>query len=222
MNGEPPTYRAVNTPVLAEVPRTALRVLDIGCGSGALGRAIKESLPAEVTGLTASESEAAEARRHLDEVVVVDLETCGTTMLRPSFDTIVCSHVLEHLRDPRALLRSLKSLVDAQGTLIVALPNVLHWRQRLVFLKGDFKYSNGGLMDRTHLRFFDWDTARDLVSGSGWSIVRAYAVGHAPGVWRIPGLGPWLDKTSCSFRPNIFGDQFVIVSKPGPSASSER
>jgi hypothetical protein len=64
--------------------------------------------------------------------------------------------------------------------IIVALPNVLHWKQRLEFLKGHFKYTEGGLMDRTHFRFFDWQTAQDLLTQSGYQITQAEADGSFP------------------------------------------
>jgi 2-polyprenyl-3-methyl-5-hydroxy-6-metoxy-1,4-benzoquinol methylase len=206
-------YEAVNAPILDEVPKSAHRVLDLGCGSGSLGKRLKESRNAFVTGVTWSKEEAKEAARHLDEVILADLETYDYSLLAGAYDSIICSHVLEHLRDPALILKSLGSLLAPGGSLIVALPNVVHWRQRLAFVRGEFRYSDGGLMDRTHLRFFDWKTTRELIATAGWSIVRAYGVGHAPGLWRLPMLGSWLDKVFCTLRPNLFGDQFVIVAK---------
>lgn len=166
-----------------------------------------------MTGVTWSNEEAREARRHLDEVIVANLETYDYSLLAGSYDSIICSHVLEHLREPALVLKRLSSQLAPGGVLIVALPNIVHWRQRLEFLKGKFRYSDGGIMDRTHVRFFDWRTTRELVANTGWSVVRAYGVGHAPGLWRLPMIGRWLDKAFCTLRPNLFGDQFVIVAK---------
>jgi 2-polyprenyl-3-methyl-5-hydroxy-6-metoxy-1,4-benzoquinol methylase len=214
VTSQEPLYEALNVPVLHEVPSDARRILDVGCGSGSLGRRLKEMRQAEITGLTWSGPEAEEARRHLDRVVVADLETTDLSALRPPYDAILCSHVLEHIRDPAVVLRGLRPLLKPRGTLVVAIPNVMQWRQRLVFLKGHFKYSEGGLMDRTHLRFFDWETATELLRDSGWSISRARAVGHFPALWRLPVIGNWLDNAACAMRPNLFGDQFIIVARP--------
>jgi hypothetical protein len=111
------------------------------------------------------------------------------------------------------VLFQLRATLIVGGTLIVAVPNVLHWRQRLTFLRGVFRYSTGGIMDSTHLRFYDWEGARALLAGPEWEITRSYAVGHAPGVWRIPRLGVFIDRLACRLRPGLFGDQFVIVAK---------
>src|SRR5215207_8039396 len=86
-------YTAINQTVLASIPTRALRVLDVGCGNGALGRTVKARRPAEVVGLTYSEEEARRAG-DLVRVVVCDLNQFDPVGLG-TFDCVVCSHVLE-------------------------------------------------------------------------------------------------------------------------------
>lgn len=203
-------YEAFNEAVLARVPKTTKRVLDLGCGSGALGRTLKEQIDCEVTGVTHSESEAALAAQHLDEVLVRDLNDFALVGTR-RFDCVICSHVLEHLYRPDEVLRQLRRKLSANGTLIVALPNVLHWRQRLQFLRGSFRYTDGGLMDRTHYRFFDWITARELMVSSGYSIVEAAAEGGFPLSRFLSTAGRGLDRAALKTSPGLFGVQFVFV-----------
>jgi len=207
----PTVYEALNQAVLDAIPTMARRVLDLGCGSGALGREVRARLGASVTGVSASPEEVARAKTVLNTVLHQDLDAWDGQGVDHPFDVIVCSHVLEHLRDPEGLLRNLSRKSAKETTLVVALPNVLHWRQRAQFLRGSFRYSDGGIMDRTHLRFFDWKSARDLLERSGWTVSRASATGHAPGVWRVPSLGPALDRWCCRIFPGLFGDQFVLL-----------
>ncbi|MBV8608272.1 MAG: class I SAM-dependent methyltransferase, partial [Singulisphaera sp.] len=68
-------YRALNRPVFDAIPTSARRILDLGCGTGSLGRAVKARQMTEVTGVTYSTTEADEARLHLDRVIVSDLNT---------------------------------------------------------------------------------------------------------------------------------------------------
>src|SRR3954467_11309597 len=96
-------YGSVNESVLKRVPPTATRILDLGCGIGALGRALKSLRAAEVVGVTFSAEEAEKARLALDEVIVQDLNQFIPTGLG-TFDCVICSHVLEHLHSPNALL----------------------------------------------------------------------------------------------------------------------
>jgi 2-polyprenyl-3-methyl-5-hydroxy-6-metoxy-1,4-benzoquinol methylase len=127
------TYQALNRPVLDAIPTHSRRILDLGCGTGSLGRAIKVRQSAEVTGVTFSTAEAGEARLHLDRVIVGDLNEFNPTNLG-LFDCIVCSHVLEHLYWPANVLRAVSPVLDRGGRLIIALPNPLVWRQRAQFL----------------------------------------------------------------------------------------
>jgi SAM-dependent methyltransferase len=208
-------YSAVNSVVLERIPSTARSILDIGCGDGALGAALKLRAPCAVTGVTASDEESRRARALLDDVVQADLETVSLTSLG-TFDVVVCSHILEHLRDPRGLLCRLRSNLAPKGLLVVALPNPLLWRQRLAFLRGRFRYTEGGIMDSTHLKFFDWVTARDLVRSAGYEILDAVAEGGFPGTRLIPlslsGIGRRIDLAAVEAYPGLFGVQFVIVA----------
>ncbi len=208
-------YGAINQAVLARVPPTCKRLLDVGCGTGALGHAIKQATACEIVGLTYSEEEAASARTRLETVFVCDLNTCDFEDMG-MFDCIVCSHVLEHLYQPERVLKKLRPLLTPRGVLIVALPNIVHWRQRLQFLRGRFRYTDGGLMDSTHFRFFDRETALELVQGAGFEIVERVADGYFP----LPGLrtlfrslAPKLDAAATRVRPGLFGWQFILVAR---------
>jgi SAM-dependent methyltransferase len=218
-------YSSVNQPVLARIPLQTRRALDVGCGDGSLGHALKQRSHCTVVGLTHSNEEAVRARCVLDDVVVADLEATELDGLE-RFDAIVCSHVLEHLRDPVATLARLRDKLSPGGRLVVALPNTLHWRQRVQFALGRFRYTRGGLMDDTHLRFFDWDTAQELLRAAGYRIVEAVADGGFPGSRYFGPLAPALDRFAVRGFPGAFGAQFVLVATaraiPAASAASPK
>jgi SAM-dependent methyltransferase len=130
------------------------------------------------------------------------------------FDCVVCSHVLEHLCWPERFLVAARPLLAPGGRLVIALPNVLAWRQRMAFLAGRFRYADGGLMDRTHFRFFDWSSAQDLVGEAGYRVITATADGVFPFARFLPGIGPVLNHAAVRLAPGLFGWQFVIVAEP--------
>jgi SAM-dependent methyltransferase len=206
-------YGAVNQPLLALVPRTTRRLLDVGCGTGVLGQKIKEEIECQVVGITYSDAEAALASERIDQVLVRDLNGFELPDI-DRFDCIICSHVLEHVYRPEDVLKRLLGLLSPNGTLIVALPNVLFWRQRLDFLLGNFRYTEGGLMDRTHYRFFDWDTAQELLTESGFSVIEARADGTFPLSRYLFRIGQRLDRAAVRALPGLFGFQFVFVCRP--------
>jgi 2-polyprenyl-3-methyl-5-hydroxy-6-metoxy-1,4-benzoquinol methylase len=203
-------YDSINQAVLAEIPDDARTFLDLGCGGGSLGAFLKKDPEKHVVGVTVAEDEATLARSRLDRVEIHDLNGFDPKDLG-RFDCIICSHVLEHLYHPGQLLERLHNCVTTRGRLIVALPNILFWKQRLRFLGGEFRYSQGGVMDETHYRFYDWWTARELLTTTGYRIEASRADGGFP-MSRMLGrrFRATLDQTALVTFPGLFGWQFVF------------
>jgi SAM-dependent methyltransferase len=205
-------YGGVNQAVAEAIPAFTGSVLDLGCGDGSFGAWLKSRGVRSVTGVTVHGPEATLARRSLDRVVEADLDHWLAD--EPDrYDGIVASHVLEHLSDPWRLLRRLHRAAKPGTWLVVAVPNVLFWRQRLQFVLGRFRYSQGGLMDDTHLRFFDWTTASTMLVESGWIPDRKIADGGFPGSrWAGP-LKTSINRFACGVSPGLFGFQFVFRAR---------
>ncbi len=209
-------YQSINQAVFRRIPVGTGRLLDVGCGGGVFGAAVKAAMRCTVVGVTHSDAEAEQARHRLDRVEVADLNQCDPAAFG-LFDCIVCSHVLEHLADPQQVLSRLHACLVPGGTLLVALPNVLFWKQRMQFLRGRFRYTDGGLMDRTHVRFFDWDSAASLVRAAGFDIRERAADGVFP-LSRVFGrpLSTLLNRRALTHFPGVFGVQFVLSGAPAP------
>jgi SAM-dependent methyltransferase len=169
--------------------------------------------------VTFDEQEAAVARLRLDTVITGDLNVLDPAAFGV-FDCVICSHVLEHLQHPDALLEKLHRCLAPEGTMILAVPNVLFWRQRFEFLRGRFRYTDGGLMDKTHYRFFDWTSVRSLPLAAGYSIEQCVADGSFPLSRRLWGTARRrLDNAALAWFPGLFAWQFVLRCQPARGAA---
>ena len=156
--------------VMALVPSSARKVLDIGCGTGRLGEALKARQQAKVIGIELDEAAATVARMRLDGVIVGDVEQAVPDFPPGSFDAIVCADILEHLRDPGGLLLKARSWLAPDGRLVASIPNVRHNSVVRSLLEGNWTYEPAGLLDRTHLRFFTRREIEKLFCRAGFAI----------------------------------------------------
>jgi len=130
-------------------------VLDVGCGRARLGQEI-ERLGFAVTGLESDAIACRKARTRISEVIEIDLrrdELVDRALAGRKFDCLLFADVLEHISDPLSVLRRYRQFLADGGKLVVSLPNVAVWDNRLKLLAGSFNYRDSGVMDRTHLRF---------------------------------------------------------------------
>lgn len=144
-------------------------VLDVGCWKGDLGRALATN-GCRVSGVDFDEAAAAVAREAYDHVVVADLNTTPLSACFPpaSFDVIVFADVLEHVLEPARVLADAATLLREGGYVVLSIPNVTHGSVRLALLQGRWDYTEAGLLDRTHVRFFSRRGLVDLVSEAGY------------------------------------------------------
>lgn len=145
------------------------RVLELGPGPGTMTRILQERGCA-VTAIERDPALARHAEPYCERLIVADLEILdfAEALGEARFDAVVAADVLEHLRDPWACLRQLRPFMAPEGVLVVSLPNVAHNAVIAQLLNGRFPYTEQGLLDRTHLRFFARHDVDDLLLSSGF------------------------------------------------------
>jgi SAM-dependent methyltransferase len=150
------------------------RVLEFGPATGYMTEILKTRRGSAVTGVEISPEAAKSAERHAERMIVGDAEQLEYDQLfgDERFDAILFADVLEHLRDPAALLRRVRPLVADNGVIVASIPNVAHASVRLALLGGSFRYREQGLLDETHLRFFTREGVQDLFESSGYLITQ--------------------------------------------------
>ncbi len=156
--------------MLRYVSKEASTVLDVGCAVGSFGELLKSNYPVEVWGIEINEYAATEAANKLDKVI------CGAfdenlDLPQAKFDCIVFNDVLEHLVDPYNALLYAKILLKDGGTIVASIPNVRYfdniWK---LLIDKDWKYTQNGILDRTHLRFFTYRSILSTFNKLGYQV----------------------------------------------------
>lgn len=209
--------------VLGEVPDGA-RVLDVGCATGYLAAELaRRGCVVDGVEFDPVAAEQARAPGRCREVVVGDLESPLTREAVAALgtpDVVVCADVLEHLRDPWSTLAWLRTLMAPGGRAVISVPNIAHWTARRALLRGHFDYTDFGLFDATHLRFFTRASATELARRAGFAVLAERPVpAPLPLESRVPALAAVRDR--CVRRcPEAFALQFVLAltpsAQPGP------
>jgi SAM-dependent methyltransferase len=170
MPKNPSYYAGCNRALLEAIATSARRVLDVGCGEGMLGAALKErQAGCTVFGIEREPEVAARAANRLDQVFTLDVEHEAPPMEPGSLDCVLFGDVLEHLVDPEAVLRRYRPLLAPEGLILCSVPNLQHHSMLAALLTGDFQYADAGLLDRTHLRFFTLSTMFKLLLDAGFA-----------------------------------------------------
>lgn len=210
--------------VLAGHIAAGARVLDLGCGSGAVGRflAARDGAAAgPIDGLTISAEEAQLAQAHYRRVELANLDQCRLPELfeAASYDVIVCADVLEHVRESERVLAECRELLAPGGRVLLSIPNAGYCGLLAELMAGEFRYRKEGLLDETHVRFFtrrtlhrflveagyaadDWDTVTRELPASEFHL----AFDALP-----PAVANYL-----LALPDALTYQFIVVARPLP------
>jgi len=146
-----------------------LRILDVGTADGYLGAVLKEQ-GHYVVGVEKDEFLAKGAEPYYAKFYHTDLETFDFPF-RAEFDFIIFADVLEHLREPEAVLQRSLSCLNSSGQVIISVPNIANLLIRIMLLFGHFDYQDRGILDRTHLRFYTLSSFNILLQNAACRVV---------------------------------------------------
>lgn len=168
------------------LPTGAVRLLDIGCNDGSFGQYVKSIRPGSfVVGMEADAGQSAVASSRLD-LVVNDYFPEGIDKVKELFEVVSFNHVIEHLPDPWGALKKCREVLLPNGIIVGQVPNIRYmmpvWD---LVARGRWRYTDTGILDRTHLRFYTRSGLVDLLSESGY-IATALFGSNAVGSRRYP------------------------------------
>ncbi|WP_433378939.1 class I SAM-dependent methyltransferase [Actinoplanes sp. CA-142083] len=116
-------YEKMVLEIAREVPERPGRVLDAGCGTGNLTRALAAKHPREIVAADLSAAMLRRSQRKNPGATYVRADLDGDLAeVSGVFDVIVCGHVLYALADPARTLATLKSRLAPGGRLVLTTP----------------------------------------------------------------------------------------------------
>ena len=195
--------------------RPKSKILDLGCSGGLVDSRLR-NFGHEVVGVDIAE--VAGVRGNVDVFVEANLDEGIPAEAGSNFDLVLACDVLEHLRKPSDMLKEIRTCLRLGGSVIMTIPNVVHWYPRFRTLTGTLDYDQRGILDETHLRFFTRRSLLKLIKSEGFEVTSFEATGlpldilGSPKRWHRWVAG--LESMLTGLWPTLFGYQFLLEVTP--------
>lgn len=218
-----PCLNPGNEVVVSLVTRGVQRILDVACGgdNARLMRATHADV--EIAGLTHSEEEIAAASPLMDAIHLVELGRAITEAalekLGSPFDLLLFSQVLARFIDRLAVMRRFLTQLQPGGHVVIAGLNVLELRSWMKFLRENFVSTEHGILEKTHMRLFTYETAyaEPVAPVEGLRLLVRRPRGSLP-LGSLRRIGPRrlciaLDRAALGWRPNLFSGEVAMLAR---------
>lgn len=207
--------------VAPHIPDGVTSALDVGCGRGGFGATLRAALgpDARIIGIEPVASQAEHARSAGFDDVICDYFPPQNASLG-TFDLVCFNDVLEHLVDPWHVLRETQEWLMPGGHVLAAIPNIQYWPAVIDLFNGRWDYTESGLMDRTHLRFFTRKTILELFDHAGYDVISCVGAHSVWGMEWKAGTGvrerarAMLRGRLAGLRPDGQFLHFVVLATP--------
>lgn len=192
-------------------------ILEMGCGFGDLLKFLEEDY--QTVGIDISRDAIKEARKRLKKTKLLIMTAKQIDRLENnSFDTVIASHILEHLKNPKAAIKKVFKLLKPKGIFFIVVPNTLSLGRKIK--RRDWV----GYRDKTHISLYDPERWFKLLQEAGFSIEKTFG----DGLWDSPYLPiipqkiqqlffgfPAVVQTisTIPFIPVNLGESLVVVAK---------
>ncbi len=193
-------------------------VLDVGCSKGGLFKLLPgESIT--YLGVEPYLEDFTEAQKLGIPVLNLDAHD-ALREVNDLFDFVVFADVLEHIANPETVLIETHKVLTPNGKVVISVPNIAHFSTRLLLFFGLWNYTQRGILDKTHLRFFTKKSLKKFVTENSFEVVdwiyTPIPIEALP--LRIPSflfnIFDYLNYSVTRFMPRLFAFQFVVILVP--------
>lgn len=148
------------------------RVIEFGCSSGFMSEVLRNEFNCEVVGIEINNDDAKKAESYCQKVILGNIEQFEwcEKLSGDSFDVAIFADVLEHLKDPKTVLKRTKDFLKKDGYILVSVPNIANVSIRLELLLGGFAYEELGILDNSHRKYFTLKSLINLIEDSSFYV----------------------------------------------------
>jgi len=165
-------YLSSHTMAINNVPANS-RVLDIGGGQGRIARELKKK-GCFVAGIDKNPLAFSE---NYDLFYQRNLDFIGFDFSLKEYDHVLLLDIIEHLSFPEHFLDQLRLRFGMnQPKIIITVPNIGFFINRLQLLIGNFNYGKEGVLDKTHKRLYTFSTIKKSCQQSGFLIEKVKGI----------------------------------------------
>lgn len=219
--------------ILCSLVKQGDRILDVGCGIGTYTSIPLSYLPINIMAIDSDKETIEYSKERNDRKNLEYVCSSGEFYYtKAKFDVIVCSHILEHIPDPRRLLLNMGNLLQGNGVLYVAIPNGFGWFEMQNLLPRMMCKTQIGkslvnrmmgsakdtLSDSHHVHFFTVPSIKMLLESTGWRVVSQYNDEFLGGILldrilaRLPLLAKWNGRIA-DFVPLPLANGWIFVCR---------
>ena len=196
------------------IPSGVKKVLDVGCGEAFFTEKVKKKFDAEAWGVELVDAAANVARTKLDKVITGGFHKNYNALPKGYFDCVFFNDVLEHVINPEEVLAQSKALLSDNGVIICSIPNVRFFRNLMeLLIEKDWRYKDGGILDRTHVRFFTLKSIKRMFQGLDFDVIEVAGI-HPIKSSKVRILYYLLNGLTLGAIQDTFFMQYACIVKP--------
>jgi 2-polyprenyl-3-methyl-5-hydroxy-6-metoxy-1,4-benzoquinol methylase len=175
----PPIIRAAQS-----IPSNG-SILDIGCGNGAMLAEIRRLGAWRLCGVENSVSAVSQAQSQGLDARFADGTADLAALFEPhSFDLIISVEVIEHVFDPRGLLRQALTLLRPKGRLVLTTPYHGYLKNLMIAMLGQSDSHYNPLWDGGHIKFWSQKTLTAVLDETGYQNIQFHGAGRFRYLWK--------------------------------------